>query len=537
MLSKIKLADKINKIEYYFFYAFLIINLLPVLVFKFFPTVDGPAHLYNSRLIIELFWQTGPLDTYFSFNEITPNWLGHILLSFFQLIFPAYIAEKCLLLIYFIGFPISFRAFIKSQPYHNNALIYFVFPFTYSFLLFYGFYNFHIGLVLFFWALQIWMKYINSFTIKRIFFLMLLTTLMCLSHLVVFGVFVLTVAIINLRELKGLFKQYKVSRKQLFNNLIHQFLALSIGLLITIKFIFTNVINNTIPSFIKSSVLLKWLTQIQPAKGIEYGKEDIFTRWIFIIIILLISYLVYSKIKRFILTQNKGGFSSIFKLKIHLWLIMSITFLIALFIVPDNIGAMGFMSSRMLLFFFLFLIAWLSTKKFHAWLTILVFIIINYVNIALLNIYYKSAKNNNIITNDISNASLKIEPFKTVLPINTNDYWLYGHISNYLGIDKPIVILENYEASLDYFPLKWNRHDIPNLNFGTMSPSNECLSWVSNSKNEISLIDYVFILSDGQKIISDECENKIINILAKDYIEVYKSNDDRIMLYRLKPKN
>ena len=124
MLSKIKLADKINKIEYYFFYAFLIINLLPVLVFKFFPTVDGPAHLYNSRLIIELFWQTGPLDTYFSFNEITPNWLGHILLSFFQLIFPAYAAEKCLLLIYFIGFPLSFRAFIKSQHYQNIALIY-----------------------------------------------------------------------------------------------------------------------------------------------------------------------------------------------------------------------------------------------------------------------------------------------------------------------------------------------------------------------------------------------------------------------------
>ena len=60
---------------------------------------------------------------------------------------------------------------------------------------------------------------------------------------------------------------------------------------IMIKFIFTNVVTNMMPSFIKSSALLKWLIQIQPAKGIEYGKEGIFTRWIFILIILMISYL------------------------------------------------------------------------------------------------------------------------------------------------------------------------------------------------------------------------------------------------------
>ena len=123
------IASRLNKAEYYFFYVFLVINLLPILVFKFFPTVDGPAHLYNSRLIIELLGQNSLLDNYFIFNEIAPNWLGHILLSFFQLLFPAYIAEKCLLLIYFIGFPVSFRAFIKIQPDHNNTLIYFVFPF------------------------------------------------------------------------------------------------------------------------------------------------------------------------------------------------------------------------------------------------------------------------------------------------------------------------------------------------------------------------------------------------------------------------
>ncbi|MCJ7473096.1 MAG: hypothetical protein MUP02_09895, partial [Actinobacteria bacterium] len=223
-----------------------------------------------------------------------------------------------------------------------------------------------------------------------------------------------------------------------------------------------------------------------------------------------------------------------FNLKSNFGLLISAIFLVALFIVPDSNGStFGLVSSRIILFFFLFLIAWLSTKKFHTWLHILAFIIISYVNIALLNIYYSATRDNNILATEINKASLEIEPFKTVLPILNGDYWLHGHISNYLGIDKPMVILENYEATLDHFPLKWNTDKIPNLFFGRMSPEDICLSWVSNINNDISEIDYVFILNEEQEIISDDCAQKISNALNEDYSAVYKSEDNKILLYRL----
>ena len=533
-MNKAKIVCLVNKAEIYFFYIFLVINLLPVLVFKFFPTVDGPAHLYNSRLILELARQSGPLNDYFIFNEISPNWLGHIILSLSLLIFPANIAEKCLLLIYFIGFPISFRAYIRIRPDHNSTLTYFVFPFTYSFLLFYGFYNFHLGLVFFFWTLYLWVKYNHEFTIKRTFFLLILTTLMCLSHLFVFAVFILIVSISNIRELPDLVNPYKERRKRFLKVLIHQILALSIGLIIMIKFILTNAEESTLPTYINPSALLKWLMQIQPAKGIVYGKEDIFTRWIFITLVLLISYLLYYKIKRFLAAKSKINFLLNFGLRRNFGLIMSIVFLVALFIVPDSHGAaVGLVSSRIILFFFLFLIAWLSTKKFHTWLHILAFVIINYVNIALLDIYYSATKDNNFLAAEISKASREIEPFKTVLPALNSDYWLHGHISNYLGIDRPMVILENYEATLDWFPLKWNSNKIPNLYFGKMSPEEGCLSWVRNINNDIAMIDYVFILNDEQEIISEDCAKKISNALNEDYLEVYKSENNKILVYRL----
>ncbi|MFH2142411.1 MAG: hypothetical protein ABIJ97_08320 [Bacteroidota bacterium] len=532
------LKDKLNKYEFYFFYLILVINLIPVLVFKFFPTVDGPAHLYNSNLIIELLGQNNLLNNYFTINEITANCLGHGILSVFQLIFPAYIAEKCLLLIYFVGFPISFRALIKTQSNINRSLIYFVFPFTYSFLLYYGFYNFHIGLVLFFWALYLWVKHKNEYTIRRTLYLLILTTLMCLSHLFVFAMFLLVLVILNVSELKFQYKSNKIIRKRLFKNLLYQFFFISVGLILMFKFIFFNNQGNSISTYIKSSDLLTWLVQIQPAKGIEYGKEGTFTRWIFILLILLILYILYVKVKRFFFSQSKDDNTNLVKHKNNSWLLISCIFLVCLFIFPDSKGAaVGFISSRMILFFFLFLIIWLSTYKVPVWLNIIVFILINYVNIALVKVYYNSSKENNIITNEIYQASLKIDPYKTVLPINNSDNWLCTHISNYLGAEKPMVILENYEASLGHFPLKWNYDKFPNLYFGEVLPQSGCISWESNVNNDVAVIDYIFILNGEQKTISVDCENKIFDILANDYIEVYKSEDNNILLYKFKSDN
>src|SRR5437764_835447 len=83
--NKMKLTtEKLNSIlvhiEPYFFYLFIVINILPVLYFKYFPTGDGAAHLYNSRLILELMKGNNFLSDYFHFNELSPNWFGHIFL-------------------------------------------------------------------------------------------------------------------------------------------------------------------------------------------------------------------------------------------------------------------------------------------------------------------------------------------------------------------------------------------------------------------------------------------------------------------------
>lgn len=202
---------------------------------------------------------------------------------------------------------------------------------------------------------------------------------------------------------------------------------------------------------------------------------------------------------------------------------------------PNRTGTgIGFVSSSLVLFFFLFLIIWLATQKVPVWLKIIVFIIINYVNFALLKVYYKSISVLNYTAIEIYNASEKIEPFSTVFPIKNSDCWIYGHISNYLGIDNPIIILENYEASLNDFPLKWNLEKIPNLHLGDLQNVNDCFNWISVTENRPIQIDYVFILTTKKEILSDKCKEKLKEILNDFYKLEYISNDSSIKLFRKK---
>jgi len=181
---------QLNKTEKYIFLLVTVLNLIPVLQDKFFPTMDGAAHLYNSNIINELIFENNNLfELYFSFNEIlVPNWIGHFLLSFFNFFFPAFIAEKILLLFYLIGLPYAFRKLIKTISSQNIGLSYFIFPFSYSFLFTLGFYNFSIAIILMLITLNYWIKNYNQQILnKKILILALLLTLTFFSHVFIFS--------------------------------------------------------------------------------------------------------------------------------------------------------------------------------------------------------------------------------------------------------------------------------------------------------------------------------------------------------------
>lgn len=517
--------NKLNRIEPYFFYFFLFLNLIPVFSCKFFPTVDGPAHLYNSRLILELLKDSNSvLNDFFNFNaNINPNLTGHILLSLFISIFPAFIAEKIVLLIYLIGLPVSMRYLFNSLSVENKYLLYLVFPFTYSFLFFYGFNNFNIGLVLFFWGLGLWIKYLNELSIKKALILGLISTLICLSHLFVFAIFLMVIFLLNVLHIhtnKLYFKSITRDTTRLF---VLQLLALSVGLIITLLYFLNEPGQNIAPDYISFREILSLLKTVSPAKGINYGKANIFTQWIFYIIVAFLLYFIISKIHALIKNRK-------YKLRKNLWLIISLFILILVFIIPDSIGTGGFIIHRLILFLFLFLIIWLASQKVNFWFRMIIFTIIIYVNFALILHNKNSVSVSCEIARELNVASQYLEPHSTVLPITNSDNFLFNHISNYSGINKPMIILENYEATLNYFPLKWNYGEMPKLLFGDIENDSICINWVS-SDNEEKVIDYVLILSQEEQIAEDNCNQKIHNCLESCYQILYEGKSGRVKIY------
>ena len=524
-ISFTKALKAAPKAEPFFFYLLLFANTLPVVLFKSFPTVDGPAHLYNVRLIIDLIANpSSPLSDFLMFNpQLNPNLTGHLFLGFLMMFLPALTAEKIFLLSYLIFFPLAFRYLFDVLRLKGKYLVYFIFPFTYSFLFYYGFYNFSIGLIFLFLSLALWIRYLRSgFTIRRMVILGILSLLVFFSHLFVFAILLLALAIVNLQAAPRLLSSTIAGKKGILISWLQQILILLPGIVLTGMYFATHPAGNGSSQYLSLTELLTMIKQVQPAKGVDYAKENIFTKWIFILFALISAFHLF----RFLIRPRKIVLADTL-----IWGILA-AFTFLLFMVMPNMikGSIGFVNSRLLVFFFLFLILFLATLRAPAWLKIIAFVIINYVNVALINVYAKATTRLSDLAAQVKDASEIIDPYSTVFAIYQSEEWIFTHISNSLGIDKPLVITDNIEASLNYFPLVWNRNKMPRLHLGNPKSHVEILP--SHNPDAHQQIDYVFLFSDGANHYNDKRIMEAYPFLNRYYYKIFEDDNKQVKLYK-----
>jgi len=527
VLSKYQKPDPAT-IERIIFYLLIAVNLIPVLAYHYFPTVDGPAHLYNSRQFIELLnHHDSPLKYSFTINTaVNPNWSGHFILAVFLSFLPAFMAEKMVLLIYLIGLPLSFRYFIGSLNKKNYYLSYLIFPFTYSFLFYFGFYNFNIGLVFLFIGIPLWKRYYNDYNLSHAVKLMLVIAAICLSHLFVFGIFLLAVFFIHLKDYLNFFAKNLSGKKYALRNYFFQFVILFPSLFILVYYFVTQQAEPAKPEFSEWAFLWHNISEVSPAKGMNYGPAGEFTRMLRWVILLPFFYMFVD----LIITGHKEKW----KFRYNGLLVITFVCFALIFILPDARGAaIGFVSARLNVFLFLFFIAFLASFTYPSWYKYLVAGLAVSISVSLLKINYDEAAPIVATANDVSAASDLIGPYSAVLPVIFSNDHLTGHIANYLGADKPMVLLENYEATMNHFPLKWNYSYIPIYELGDMRYPTECFgivgSYVKNKKNP----DYVLLIKDPGYSDKIECQQAVNQALKKDYKLLFKGADKKVSLYGL----
>ena len=97
---------------------------------------------------------------------------------------------------------------------------------------------------------------------------------------------------------------------------------------------------------------------------------------------------------------------------------------------------------------------------------------------------------------DINHLAQQIEHNSIVLPLNYSDNPRWIHYSNYLGIDKPIVMLENYECNRGWFPLLWNLKAMPQTMIGDLDSDQPCIYPHGRGNQKQVKIDYIFVLGN-----------------------------------------
>ena len=133
--------------------------LVPVWAFQYIPTQDGPSHLNNAQILSQF---TNPAYNFQKIYDLRlepfPNWLSHAGLAALMRIFPPLTAEKILLSLYVIGFPLAFIYFIGAVDPAKKPLGLLSFAFIYNYLFMMGFDNFVFSIPLAFWALGYFWK-------------------------------------------------------------------------------------------------------------------------------------------------------------------------------------------------------------------------------------------------------------------------------------------------------------------------------------------------------------------------------------------
>ena len=162
----------------------LVLHLLPVWGFTYFPTQDGLSHIYNSYVVKEYHQHENyRLREVYELNAtIFPNWTSHALLVVLLYVFPPLICEKIVLTLCIGLLPLSLFYFLNGIARKNMVFGLLGFMFAYNYLLHMGFYNFVLSMSLFFFTMGYWWRVKDKIRLTNIIVIYILLLVTYLTH-------------------------------------------------------------------------------------------------------------------------------------------------------------------------------------------------------------------------------------------------------------------------------------------------------------------------------------------------------------------
>jgi hypothetical protein len=520
-----------NKTELIIFLLLSFVNTLFLFSVRYMPSLDGPQHIYNSRVLIELLKSNDFIGNYFEINNVIVGyWTGHALLGLFNYLFPAWIAEKILLFICLFFVPFSFRYLIKSINKNTNYIILLVIPFSQHFYFFAGYYSFTLAWIVFFLCIGYYIRISENITIKKAMMLCLLFLLGFLTHMLVFSLICLIMLALVIYKIITTInlKKMKASIISLIKPLLLLFLAILPALILAIiysKHVFSIQFTQIQQSYSQSE-LYTALKNMQLLSGFAQPFEYPYNKYILYMLGLCGLYSVYYMISQFI--KSKSFKSIRFQ---FFWFVIACSLFVLYLFFPNTFGT-GSVSLRLLLFAWFIYLVWISLSKYPLIINLLCIILISWYTIKIGNLRGGFLEWLDVRVKDIEYVESFMEPNSSYIGINLSPHWNTLHLHMYCGANIPLLSHQNPQC-WGHFPIVWkeNRHS---STFGPYFPNEAPGHWhCGPNKQQNRIIDYILIIGHPALVYTNDFQ-ELSNLLAEHYEFIVKSENNEVAVYKYK---
>ena len=452
----------------------LLVHLLPIWIVKYFPTQDGPSHIYNAQVFKEYHDHNNfrIRDVYQLNWAPFPNWTTHLLMAILMHIFSPLVCEKIVLSLCVLGLPLALFYFLRVID-HNKVIFSLVgVIYSYHYLLMMGFYNFSISVPIFFWTLGYWWKHRNNIIPKGLtgnqplvgFYLLLMLTYF--SHFQSFFLLVISISVFT-----GLLFLLELQTDKTRPNFISRLqpLIYFATYMLPVYLVALTYYLSTTQGYGRNYRKLSWLNEyFFNLKSLVYFRDDhiLIGRFLFVILTILLFYSLWERSIEFVSkssAKNRIRFKST-----DLFLIMFLILTLIYYISHNNIqSGGGWINDRVHIYLVLMLLPFLKTPAHHYLQYIL---ITSLVGLSLWPLAYTAHANfflDQEITEMTQSTNLIAEYSTLVLylvkhgqqfsdTLGKIDYVKpFLHVGSYYCLDNRAALLRNYEAALDYFPINY----------------------------------------------------------------------------------
>ncbi|MBL7952533.1 MAG: hypothetical protein JNM62_12535 [Flavobacteriales bacterium] len=506
-------AERTERLLHWGILAAFFVNALWVIWIPSFPTLDGWSHLHTARMLFD-----GPPEGVFCANpDIVPNRVGHLVLGLLTRVFAPLVAERVFLALLLFGIGGGayglMRAFGGRSP-----LILLVLPFTVNFMLVLGFHNYLLGMALAFAFAAWWVSRsacswwtLAGHSIAAVILFYTHTTALVLYFMIT-GAHELSLMLgYHARAATGaLGGRWKCPLLYVLSSMPALMLFSVFSAAHPNEWGAADQQNNLRELFNLRSLLLY-----------HFEKEE---KFLYALKVLLVACGSLAVVMR--LREKEGRRL----LHADVPLLVGAAMLVLYFILPDSAGYASYISVRtqwMALVLFIIGIALQRMPPAALVVPVVMLLLVHSARNGHISEHMAPLAGKRELLVDVAR---RLPAGSVVLPISTEDNWLLGHSASLLATERPLVLLDNYETTMDYFPLVLCP-GLPSVIRDHIAAHDRCLGRLADhlEKGTAPTVDHIVII--GQSWDPSSCSAQSLNGplaryfkpgYANEYVRVYE---------------